>query len=481
MAQEPSEDQEERSEPIKRVPLMIVLMSGAFVAILNQTLLGTALPHMMRDLEIDESTAQWLQSIFMLVNGVMIPVTALLIGRFTTRALFLTAMMSFTIGTLVCAIAPNFSVLLGGRVLQAAGAGIILPLMQTIIFLIFPIEKRGTVMGTFGLVIAFAPAIGPTLSGWLVEQFVWRSLFYVILPIAIIDLIVAYIILKNVTKRNFPKVDYLSIILSTIGFGGLLYGFSVAGNLGWTHLEVYGSLIIGAITLFVFIDRQFKLREPILEFRIFKYKIFAITTGIGMVAFFSMIGGAIILPLMMQNSLGFTAFEAGLMLLPGAVLMGTMNPITGRLFDRYGPKWLLYTGLTLLIVSTFLFTVLTPDTSFTYLATVNAFRMLGVAMVMMPATTAGLNELPERLISHGSAMNNTLRQMSGAISTALMVTIMVTLAVPSEGVAGELRGVNASFFLAGIICIIGLGLAIYMEHIRKKEQKDLTENEGGEL
>ncbi|WP_188208139.1 MDR family MFS transporter [Alkalibacillus aidingensis] len=467
-------EEDQPKEPIKRLPLMIVLISGAFVAILNQTLLGTALPHIMDDLQIDEATAQWLQSIFMLVNGVMIPVTAFLIGRYTTRALFLTAMGLFTFGTLICAIAPNFSLLLAGRIFQAAGAGIILPLMQTIIFLIFPIEKRGSVMGIFGLVIAFAPAIGPTLSGWLVEQFVWRSLFYVILPIAILDLIMAYLILKNVTERDFPRIDILSILLSTLGFGGLLYAFSVAGNVGWTHPEVYLSAIVGAITLTIFIKRQLKLEQPILEFRIFKYKIFTISTVIGMTVFFSMIGGAIILPIMMQNTLGFTAFESGLMLLPGAALMGAMNPITGRLFDKYGPKWLLYVGLTMVIITTFMFAVLTPETTFTYLTTVNAFRMLGIAMVLMPVTTAGLNVLPPKYIPHGSALNNTLRQMSGAISTALMVTIMVTLAVPTEGITGELRGVNASFFLSGVFAVIGLVLAYFMNRISVKENQELT-------
>ncbi|WP_411954565.1 DHA2 family efflux MFS transporter permease subunit [Alkalibacillus sp. S2W] len=466
-------DQQEKDD-IKRAPLMLVLISGAFVAILNQTLLGTALPHIMRDLQIDESTAQWLQSIFMLVNGVMIPVTAFLIGRFTTRALFLTAIGSFTVGTLLCAIAPTFGFLLGGRILQAAGAGIILPLMQTVIFLIFPIEKRGQVMGLFGLVIAFAPAIGPTLSGWLVEQFIWRSLFWVVLPIAIIDIIVAFFILKNVTKRDFPKIDVLSIILSTLGFGGLLYGFSVAGNEGWGSPDVYISMVIGAIALTIFILRQLKLEQPILEFRIFQYKIFTIATVIGMTAFFAMIGGAIVLPLMMQNTLGYSPIEAGFMLMPGAILMGMMNPITGRLFDKFGPKWLLYVGLTLTTVTTFMFANLTPETSYFYLVAVNAVRMFGIAMVMMPVTTAGLNVLPEHLIAHGSAMNNTFRQMSGAISTALMVTVMVTLADPSGGVQGELQGVNASFFLAGLFSLLGLVLAFFMTRISRKENQDLA-------
>ena len=192
-------DTKQSSEGIgsfNKVPLLIVLLSGAFAAILNQTLLATALPHIMVDLDLEASTAQWLTSIFMLVNGVMIPITAFLIGKFTTRTLFLTAMGLFAVGTAICAVAPNFPLLMVGRIIQASGAGIIIPLMQTILFLIFPVEKRGTAMGMFGLVISFAPAIGPTLSGWLVEQYPWRSLFYVILPIVIIDFFIAYLICK---------------------------------------------------------------------------------------------------------------------------------------------------------------------------------------------------------------------------------------------------------------------------------------------
>ncbi|RWZ58707.1 DHA2 family efflux MFS transporter permease subunit [Halobacillus fulvus] len=455
---------QENPQSVNRVPLMIVLISGAFVAILNQTLLATALPHIMRDLQLDANTAQWLQSIFMLVNGIMIPITAFLIERFTTRRLFLTAIGLFAFGTLVCAIAPNFTVLLTGRILQASGAGIILPLMQTILFLIFPIEKRGSAMGMFGLVIAFAPAIGPTLSGWLVEQFPWRSLFLVILPIAIIDIIVAYFILKNVTKQTFPKVDPISIILSTFGFGGILYGFSVAGSAGWGSFDVMLSLAVGGVTLTLFILRQLKLERPILEFRIFKYKIFTLTTALGMVVFIAMIGGAVILPIMMQDMLGFTAFESGLMLLPGALLMGIMNPITGRLFDKFGAKWLAVIGLGLLVISTFMFTNLTTATSFTYLALVNCVRMFGIAMVMMPVTTAGLNQLPNHLMPHGTAMNNTMRQVSGAVGTALLVSVMTSQANPSEGVSGLIHGVNVSFIVAGVIAVVGFVMAFFIKN-----------------
>jgi EmrB/QacA subfamily drug resistance transporter len=469
-----SYDISQSAESINKFPLLLVLISGAFAAILNQTLLATALPHIMEDLHLEASTAQWLTSIFMLVNGVMIPITAFLIERFTTRSLFLSALGLFAAGTLICAVAPNFGILMVGRVIQASGAGIIMPLMQTILFLIFPVEKRGSAMGMFGLVISFAPAIGPTLSGWLVDQFPWRSLFYVILPIVIIDLIVAYFILVNVTKQTFPKVDFLSIILSSFGFGGLLYGFSTAGSEGWSSVHVILSMLIGSITLTLFILRQFKLKQPILEFRVFKIKLFTITTILGMLVFIAMIGGATILPILMQNMLGYSAFESGLMLLPGALIMGFMNPVTGRIFDKFGAKWLAVTGLFLISVTTFMFSNLTPQTSFMYLTVVNAFRMLGVAMVMMPVTTAGLNQLPNHLIPHGTAMNNTMRQVSGAVGTALLVTVMTTAAQPSRGVEGLVHGVNVSFIVAGISAIIGLLLAFFVKDKSPNRVKSTT-------
>ncbi|MFC2946989.1 MDR family MFS transporter [Virgibacillus sediminis] len=457
---------------IQKVPIMIVLISGAFVAILNQTLLGTALPHIMEDLQLDAATAQWLQSIFMLVNGIMIPVTAFLIERFTTRALFLTAIGTFTVGTLLCAVSPNFGFLLSGRILQAAGAGIIMPLMQTIVMLIFPVEKRGTAMGFFGLVIAFAPAIGPTLSGWIVEEYPWRTLFYMMLPIAIIDILIAYFVLKNVTKRTFPKLDILSIILSTLGFGGLLYGFSAAGSTGWMSGPVVISMLVGAVSLVIFINRQYQLKQPMLEFRIFKYRIFTLTTVLGMVTFMAMIGAAVVLPLYVQSMLGYTAFESGLMLMPGAILMGLMNPVTGRLFDRFGARYLSIIGLSLIVITTFMLTVLTVETSLTYLAAVHAFRMLGVAMVMMPVTTAGLNDLPPNLIPHGTALNNTMRQVSGAIGTALPITIMSTAAIPEEGVSGMIHGVNVSFIFAGVTALVGLVISFFIKNpAREKEEQ----------
>lgn len=451
----------------KNLPLFIVLMSGAFITILNQTLLGTALPPIMEDLQLSESTAQWLQSVFMLVNGIMIPITAFLIDKFTNRGLFMTAMGLFTFGTLLCAIAPQFSTLLIGRIFQASGAGIMMPLMQTILFLLFPIERRGTAMGLFGLIIAFAPAVGPSLSGWLVDQFPWRSVFYVVLPIAVLNLITAYFLLENMTEQKNPKLDLVSIVLSTIGFGGILYGFSVAGDLGWTNVQVAGTIIIGGIALYIFIKRQLRLEQPILEFRVFSYKTFTLATILGMIVFAAMIGTNVILPLYMQNMLGYSALHSGLVLLPGAIMMGVMNPITGYLFDHFNGKWLGVIGLFLLTVTTFAFGFLSEETTFAFLATMNAIRMVSIAMVMMPMTTLALNQLPDHLIPHGTAMNNTFRQSAGAIGTAVFVTVMATAAIPEKAVEGMIHGVNVSFIFAGILAAIGFILSFRIKDDRK--------------
>ncbi|MCU5746475.1 DHA2 family efflux MFS transporter permease subunit [Staphylococcus sp. SQ8-PEA] len=460
---------ENNSSSVKQnIPLFIVLLSGAFITILNQTLLGTALPPIMKDLKIDENTAQWLQSIFMLINGIMIPVTAFLIERFTSRQLFLSAMTLFAIGTVFCAVAPEFTTILIGRILQAAGAGIMMPLMQTLLFMLFPKDKRGTAMGLFGLIIAFAPAIGPTLSGILVEHLTWRSVFYVILPIAIINIITAYFLLRNVTELKHPKLDKLSVLLSTLGFGGLLYSFSSVSGSGWISVQFILPMIIGIVSLYLFITRQLKLEQPMLEFRVFKHTIFTLGTGLSMIVFGVMISTNVILPLYMQNMLQFSALESGLALLPGAVIMGAMNPLTGYLFDKFGGKWLARIGLFILFASSLAFINLDSHTSFAYVASMNAVRMISIAMVMMPMTTLSINQLPDNLIPHGTAMNNTFRQMAGAIGTAVFITIMSMSADPSKGMDGMVHGVNMSFLASVILA----GLAFLLSFKLKDENEE---------
>ncbi|TCP19748.1 EmrB/QacA subfamily drug resistance transporter [Scopulibacillus darangshiensis] len=409
---------------IKPVQIIAVLIMGAFVAILNQTLMNVALPHMMSDLNVTTNTAQWLITGYMLVNGVLIPITAFLMETFSTRKLFIFAMSSFAVGTLICAISPSFSVLMAGRVVQAIGAGIIMPLMTNVMLTIFPPEKRGVAMGTMGVAMIFAPAIGPTLSGYIVENYSWRLLFYVVLPIAILDIILATIFLRNVGKLSFPKFDFLGVVFSSIGFGGVLYAFSEAGNSGWTSAEVMITLIVGIIALILLVWRELTIKNPMLEFRVFKHNIFALTTVVNAVITMAMFAGMLLVPIYLQNIRGFTPLQSGLLLLPGAILMGIMSPITGALFDKIGARPLAIVGLSITTITTWEFGHLSDATTYGHIMFLYASRMFGMSLLMMPIMTEGLNNLPRHLNSHGTAMANTMRQVAGSLGTAFLVTVM---------------------------------------------------------
>ncbi|WP_102336116.1 MDR family MFS transporter [Salimicrobium jeotgali] len=450
-----------------RVLVAALLISGSFITILNQTLMITAIPPIMEEMNVSANSAQWLTTVFMLVNGIMIPITAFLIEKFTTRQLFMTAMTIFLIGTFLGGIAFNFQSLIAARVIQSAGAGIMLPLMQTVFLLIFPVEKRGTAMGYIGLVISFAPAIGPTLSGWVTEEFTWRYLFWFIFPLVIIMISVAFFVLRNVTELKNPKLDIPSVLLSTFGFGGLLYGFTSAGNNGWGSPITLFGLAAGSVILFAFIRRQLSMTHPMLEFRVFKLKTFRLTTIIAGITFMGLIGSETLIPLFMQNMRGFTALESGLVLLPGALISGLMSPITGRIFDRIGGRVLGVIGLSIMTTGTVLLGVLDTETTLTYLMVVYAIRMFGFSMVMMPVTTSGLNELPNKLIPHGAAVSNTMRQIAASVGTAVLVTLMTT----SKDVAASLTsmerpdifGVNFAFFLIAALSAISTILALFIK------------------
>ncbi|MEF2965297.1 DHA2 family efflux MFS transporter permease subunit [Paenibacillus sp. M1] len=408
----------------KKWPIVMALLIGAFVSILNQTLMNVALPHMMADLNVTETTIQWLVTGFMLVNGVLIPVSAYLMERFSTRTLFISATSLFALGTLICGIGLDFTMVLIGRIIQAAGAGVLMPLMTVVFLSIFPIEKRGQAMGTMGIAMVFAPAIGPTLSGWIVEHHPWNMLFWIVLPFSILSIILGIIFMKNVTEVSRPKLDYFSVVLSTLGFGGVLYGFSEAGSAGWGAIEVIISLIVGVAAVALFLWRQLRSKHPMLEFRVFKYDMFSLTTIINVVVTMAMYAAMILLPIYLQTIRGFSPLESGLLLMPGAILMGIMSPITGIIFDRIGARWLAVVGLAITIVTTWEFSKLSDSTTYTHLIFMYTARMFGMSMLMMPIQTAGLNQLPSRLNAHGTAMSNTLRTIAGALGTALLVSVM---------------------------------------------------------
>ncbi|ARI77172.1 DHA2 family efflux MFS transporter permease subunit [Halobacillus mangrovi] len=464
------------SHGYSKILIAALLLTGSFITILNQTLMITAIPPIMEEFDISANTGQWLTTVFMLVNGVMIPVSAFLIERFSTRQLFIAAMSIFSLGTVVGGIATNFPLLLIGRIIQSTGAGVMLPLMQTVFLLIFPVNRRGAAMGYIGLVISFAPAIGPALSGWVTANYSWRFLFWMILPLALMIIVLAYFILKNVTELTFPKVDPVSIILSSIGFGSLLYGFTVAGNEGWIHPITISVLVLGAVTLTVFILRQLRLEHPMLEFRVFKYPIFTITTVIAMITFMGLIGAETLIPLYMQNMRDFSAFESGLALLPGAVITAFMSPITGRIFDRIGARWLAIIGLTIISGASLAFSFLDIQTTFTSITILYSIRMFGLSMVMMPVTTAGLNQLPRKLIPHGAAMSNTMRMVAASVGTAILVTVMTTTAQRAQQTPTidypSIHGVNVAFFVVTALSILGIVLSFFVKKTSPPEEEN---------
>ncbi len=466
--------------------MLSILMIGAFLSLLNNTLLNIALPSIMSELQVEASTVQWLTTGYMLVNGILIPTTAYLIQKYSVRQLFLSAMGIFTVGSLLAATAPVFSLLLAGRMTQAAGSAIMMPLLMNVMLVSFPIEKRGTAMGVFGLIMMGAPAIGPTLSGWLIEHYDWRMLFYVVTPIAVAVFAIGIFLLNDKKGKVDLHLDTVSVVLSTIGFGGLLYGFSSAGKEGWASTQVYGTILLGLAALVAFILRQSKRDEPMLNFAVFKYPMYTLSITISMVITMALFSGMVLMPIYVQTIRGISPLDAGLMMMPGAIIMALMSPITGKLFDKYGGRTLAIVGLALLTVTSYLLSHLTMETTYTYLVVLYSIRMLGMSMVMMPVSTNGLNQLPKRYYPHGTAMNNTMQQVSGAIGTALLVTVMSNqsqlhaegLVRASNGGMTEevlmkamLEGINDAFFVSVFIAGLGLVLSFFIK--RAKPSEDL--------
>lgn len=349
-----------------RTLLMTVLITGSFVTILTATLLATAYPSMMKTFNIDASTVQWLTTGFTLVNGIMIPVSAYLINKLSTKFMYISALIIYLLGTMLAYWSPNFQVLLAGRLVQAIGAGVSMPLMQSIVLMIYPPEKRGAAMGTMGLAIGMAPAIGPTLSGYIVDHFTWRDLFGMIIPIISVVIIAAFFLMKDVLPNTSPKLDFWSVVTSIAGFGIMLYGFAEVGSKGWDDTTVIASLVIGAAIVALFAVRQFKLEEPFLNLNVFKTGQYTLGTIISSLSYMGMLAAEMILPLYIQNVFGKSALQSGLILLPGAIAMGVMSPITGRLFDKYGAKHMVITGAVMLIFGTSAFLFIGPNTP-TYL------------------------------------------------------------------------------------------------------------------
>jgi DHA2 family lincomycin resistance protein-like MFS transporter len=472
------------------------LLVAAFIVILNETIMNVAVPKLMEELQITASLAQWLSTGFMLTMAVIIPTTGFLIQKFTTRTLFVAAMTMFCIGTLVSGSAPGFGMLLVGRVLQACGTGLMMPLLMTVILTLIPPHRRGAAMGTVVIVIAVAPAIGPTISGFIINSYSWRFLFFLVLPIALGALFYGYKTLVNVGEPSNPKLDILSIPLSALGFGGIVYGFSAASGGhgeggkggGWSSPVVIASLAIGLISLVAFVLRQLKLESPLLDLRAFRYRMYTLSVVIIAALCMAMFSTFLLLPIYLQQVHQFSSLNTGLLMLPGGVLMGVSSPIAGRIFDRYGPKLLTITGTTFLLVVLWQFTTVTEMTPWVKLVLMHCAMMLSISFVMTPVNTTGLNQLPRSLHSHGTAISSTTQQVAGAVGTALLVTIMSNgrqTFLQSAGIdaqeslltsnANILRdatnhGIKSAYGVAAFLAIIPLVLVFFLKRTHAPDE-----------
>lgn len=476
-----------------------LLLAAAFVAILNETTMGVAIPHLIDDLGITALAAQWLTTAFMLTMAVVIPITGFLLRRFTTRAMFIAAMSLFSLGTLIALIAPGFEVLLVARVVQASGTAIMMPLLMTTLMELVPPASRGRMMGRVSVVISLAPAIGPTLSGFLLDAVGWRSIFGVVLPIALLALAAGARWVVNLGETTHAPIDVLSVILSAFGFGGLVFGLSQIGGAAAhggesasaaeaaagtvSTVSLWASLSVAAVALSLFVWRQLVLQrvdDALLDLRVFRSGNFTLSIVHMLVMSTAFFGTITLLPLFMQSVLGVSALETGLVVLPGALVMGLAGPLIGRIYDRWGTRVLLIPGTALTSAMLWFYTTYDESTTILTIAIAQTVLSLGLAMSFTPLFTASLASLDRPFYSYGSAVLATTQQVGGAAGIALLVTIFSGVSA-SEAAAGAgetaagVSGTSAAFLLAAILSV---PLLISAALIRKPDESGQTSPAG---
>ncbi|WP_425471563.1 DHA2 family efflux MFS transporter permease subunit [Sinomonas susongensis] len=453
--------------------VITALVTATFVVILNETIMNVALPRLMAELRIDAPTVQWLATAFMLTMSVVIPTTGFLLQRLARRSVFILAMSLFSAGTLLAALAPGFPVLLLARVVQACGTAIMLPLLMTSVLSLVPVARRGQVMGTVSIVISVAPAIGPTISGLILQFLPWRFMFLAVLPIALAALVFGARHLGGDAEGERPRLDALSVVLTVPAFGGLVYGLSQLGGAG-SGLGPTIPLAVGLVCLALFVLRQLSLQRsgsPLLDLRAFLHPMFTVATALLVVGMIALFGVVILLPIYLQQVRGLDTLATGLLLLPGGLVMGLLAPMVGKWFDRVGPLPLTLAGTALMTAVLFVFAFLAGDTPIWMVLSLHIGLSLGLALLFTPAFTSGLNPLPPHLYSHGSAILSTLQQVAGAAGTALLVGVMASQARATT-VAGaavspleaQMNGFRAAFLVAAVVAIASIILAVFLRN-----------------
>ena len=410
---------------VKKPKMMaFVLMLSAFIGLFGETALNMALSNVMDDFSVTAGTAQWLTTGYLLMLAILVPISALLIRWFSTKTLIFSGIIISLFGAILAGLSPNFFTLLLGRLVQAVGTGLILPVMTNVMLLIFPIHKRGLIMGVMGLVITTAPAVGPTLSGVIISSLGWSYIFWFSAVFYVVLFFLALVYISNVSEITKPGIDVLSILLSTIGFGGLVYGLSTMAETAFSSPEVWGTLLIGIMALILFVIRQLNMKQPMLNLRVFKYPMFTLGTLTLFLGIVIILSTAILLPMYLKGSLLYTAAVAGLLLLPGNFVNLILTPIIGAFFDKVGPRKFVITGTIFVLLGNLIFvSVIASTTPAWQIVVAFIILFIGLSMVTMPSQTNALNQLPRKLYADGSAVQNTLNQVAGAVGTAIAITL----------------------------------------------------------
>ncbi|WP_394615074.1 MDR family MFS transporter [Lentzea sp. JNUCC 0626] len=454
-----------------KTPLVVrLLVLATFVVILNETLMINAIPRLMETLHVTEQAAQWVSTAFMLTMAAVIPVTGWFLQRVTTRQGYTIAMGVFLAGTALCAVAPTFSILLAGRIIQAAGTAVMMPLLMTTLMTVVPEQDRGKVMGNVTLAISVAPALGPAISGLILQLGSWRLLFVAVIPIAGA---VTYFGLRQLDNIGEPKVntlDWASAAMATLGFGGLVYGLSLFGERESTLGPTIGVVVAGAATIAFFVLRQLKLQRngtPLLDLRTLTHRTFALSLALMCIAFLSLMGSMILLTLYLQNLRGLTPLETGLLLMPGGLAMGLLGPTVGRLYDRLGSRRLILPGSTGIVLSLAGFTQVSMSMPYWQILALHALLMISLAATFTPIFTLGMGALPPDMYPHGSSILGTLQQVAAAVGTALVIMVMSarSSSLMSEGVAAsaaQLSGMRLAFVVTTVLAVATIAVAAFL-------------------
>ncbi|NDV51306.1 MDR family MFS transporter [Salipiger sp. PrR003] len=452
--------------------VILLLLVSAFTVILNETIMGVALPRLMKDLDVTANAAQWLTTAFLLTMAVVIPITGFLLQRLHTRTVFTMAMGLFSTGTLICALSPGLAMLIFGRVVQACGTAIMMPLLMTTVMTLVPPESRGKTMGNISIVISVAPAIGPTISGIILNVLDWRWMFWLVLPIGLGALALGYARLQNVTEPRKAPLDLISVPLSALAFGGLVYGLSTLGEGHGSGGAVpfWAPLAVGFVALALFIARQIRLApqgRALLDLRTFRVRVFSVAVVMMAFCMMSLFGMIILLPIYMQNVLGMEPLEAGLLLLPGGLAMGLMAPWVGRTFDRIGARKLVIPGSVLVCLGLGSMSLLGTGSAIWQVLACHLLLSIGLALLFTPLFTSSLGSLPKDLYSYGSAVIGTVQQVAGAAGIALFVSIMsirigTEMAAGAELVDATAAGVRAGFLTGGLISLLMIGASFFV-------------------